>query len=93
MTFLFRISLNNPIFVLMTLSEMKLGESAIITSILNNEFTLKLVEIGFYENKMLTVEAKSLGSDPICVSLGNSKIMLRDKEAKSVIVRKCDNKM
>lgn len=75
----------------MTLNEIKVGESAIITSLLNNEFTLKLVEIGFYENKMITVEAKSYGNDPICVSLGNSKIMLRDKEAKGVVVRRCDN--
>ena len=89
--FLFRTHLNNTIFAQMTLNEIATGESAIITSLLNNEFTLKLVEIGFYENKMLTVEAKSLGSDPICVSLGNSKIMLREKEAKGVIVRRCDN--
>jgi Fe2+ transport system protein FeoA len=77
----------------MTLNDIKIGDSAIITSLLNNEFTLKLVEIGFYENKMLTIEAKSIGSDPICVSLGNSKIMLRAKEANSVIVRKCDSLM
>jgi Fe2+ transport system protein FeoA len=75
----------------MTLNEVPIGESAIIASLLNNEFTLKLVEIGFYENKMLTIEAKSIGSDPICVSLGNSKIMLREKEAKGVVVRRCDN--
>ena len=75
----------------MTLNEIPIGESAIITSLLNNEFMLKLVEIGFYENKMLTVEAKSIGNDPICVSLGNSKIMLREKEAKGVVVRRCEN--
>ncbi|MBL7788645.1 MAG: ferrous iron transport protein A [Chitinophagales bacterium] len=75
----------------MTLNEIPVGESAIIKSLLNNEFMLKLVEIGFYENKMLTVEAKSIGNDPICVSLGNSKIMLREKEAKGVVVRRCEN--
>lgn len=74
----------------MTLNEIAIGESAIITSLLNNEFTLKLVEIGFYENKMLTVEAKAISNDPICVQLGNSKIMLRKREAESVIVRTCN---
>jgi len=74
----------------MTLNEIAIGKSAIITSLLNNEFTLKLVEIGFYENKMLTVEAKAPSNDPICVLLGNSKIMLRKKEAESVIVRMCN---
>lgn len=76
----------------MTISEAAIGESVIITSLLNNEFMLKLVEIGFYENKMLTVIAKSIVCDPVCVQLGNSKIMLRKKEAESVIVRRCENK-
>lgn len=75
----------------MTLSEAIIGESVIITSLLNNEFMLKLVEIGFYENKMLSVIAKAVTNDPVCVQLGNSKIMLRKKEAESVIVRRCEN--
>lgn len=77
----------------MTLDAVAIGENVIISSLLNNEFMLKLVEIGFYENKMLTVVAKAPSSDPICVSLGNSKLMLRKKEAESVVVRRCDSKL
>ena len=73
----------------MTLADIKRGESAIITTLLNTECMMKLVEMGFYENKLLTVSAKSVASDPICILLGNSKIMLRKKEAESVIVREC----
>ncbi len=76
----------------MTLADAEIGEDIIITSLLNNEFMLKLVEIGFYENKMLTVIAKSVVNDPICVQLGNSKIMLRKNEAESVIIRRCENR-
>lgn len=75
----------------MTLADAEIGEQLIITSLLNNEFMLKLVEIGFYENKMLSVEAKAPAHDPICILLGNSKIMLRKNEAGSVIVRKCNS--
>jgi Fe2+ transport system protein FeoA len=74
----------------MTISEATIGESVIITSLLNNENVLKLVEMGFYENKMLTITAKAVSCDPICVQLGNSKIMLRKNEADSVIVRRCE---
>lgn len=77
----------------MTLAEAQIHENVMITSLLNNEFMLKLVEIGFYENKMLTVEAKSITNDPICVLLGNSKIMLRKKEAEGIIVRKCNTEL
>lgn len=77
----------------MTLDQVSIGEPVIIRSLLHTEYTMKLVEIGFYENKMLTVEAKAWGQDPICVSLGNSKIMLRACEAKSVVVRRCEDKV
>ena len=75
----------------MRLDEIAEGESATIIALLNNELTLKLVEMGFYENKMLTVYSKAIGQDPICVQIGHAKIMLRKSEAEGIIVQKCQS--
>lgn len=73
----------------MTLEKIEIGESAIITAILNNEFTLKLIEMGFYENKMVQLIARTFDKETVSVKIGHSKIMLRKNEAQTVIVRKC----
>jgi Fe2+ transport system protein FeoA len=75
----------------MRLDEIAEGESATIIALLNNEFMLKLVEMGFYENKMLTVYSKAIGQDPICVQIGHAKIMLRKSEAEGIIIQKCQS--
>lgn len=73
----------------MRLDELSIGETAIVTALTNNDFLLKLVEMGFYEQKTIVIVAKSIGSDPICVQIGASRIMLRKSEAAGIIVEKC----
>lgn len=74
----------------MTLEEIKTGESAIITALLNSEYTLKLTEMGFYPNKTITVMTKSWDAETIAIKMGHGAIMLRREETRCIIVRKCE---
>lgn len=74
----------------MTLCELEKGEMGIVIDLIQNEFTLKLVEMGIYKGRSITPTEFTLLKDPICVSVSDSRLMLRKEEAKSIIVTKCD---
>ena len=74
----------------MTLCELEKGETGIVIDLIQNEFTLKLVEMGIYKGRSITPIAFAMSKDPICVSVSDSRLMLRMEEAKSIIVTKCD---
>jgi len=76
----------------MTLSSIQTGDWAIITALLNNEYMLKLIEMGFYENKTIQVLSKTWDRETLSVKLGHSRIMLRKQEADTIMVRKCEEK-
>ena len=74
----------------MTLDKIQPGDSAIITAILNNEYTLKLIEMGFYEDKMVQMMERTFDRETLSIKIGHSKLMMRREEAQTVIVRICD---
>lgn len=74
----------------MTLDKIQPGDSAIITAILNNEYTLKLIEMGFYEDKMVQMMERTFDRETLSIKIGHSKLMMRKEEAQTVIVRICD---
>jgi|LakMenEpi03Aug12_release.lakeMendotaPanAssembly.Ray.scaffolds.fasta_scaffold48543_5 ferrous iron transport protein A len=74
----------------MTLYELEKGETGIVIDLIQNEFTLKLVEMGIYKGRSITPVEFTFSKDPICVSVSDSRLMLRREEAKSIIVTKCD---
>jgi ferrous iron transport protein A len=75
----------------MTLDELKKGEFAIIESLLSSSHKLKLVEMGIFKGRQIESIQEAPFRDPICYRVNNSKIMLRNEEAKSIVVRKCEN--
>ena len=72
----------------MTLDELKKGEFAIIESLLSSSHKLKLVEMGIFKGRQIESIQEAPFRDPICYRVNNSKIMLRNEEAKSIVVRK-----
>jgi len=76
----------------MTLVDLNKGEYGIIETLVRDEHTLKLIEMGFYKGRMVTIVAETLFSDPLCVSISDSKVLLRRNEAKKILITKCEAK-
>ena len=68
------------------LSEIKSGNSGIIKSFENQEFSLKLMEMGCIPGEVIRVEQVAPFKDPISVSVSGYILSLRLKEAESIIV-------
>jgi ferrous iron transport protein A len=72
--------------MLKKLSELKEGESGTISSITEDDFLLKLMEMGFIIGEAVTIEQIAPLGDPISVSIAGYKISLRINEADRIIV-------
>lgn len=68
------------------LSELKVGEKAVITSLEDQELVLKLMEMGFLPGEEIAVEQIAPMGDPISVMVAGYQVSLRINEADSVIV-------
>ena len=68
------------------LSELKVGEAAVITSLEDQELVLKLMEMGFLPGEEIVVEQIAPMGDPISVMVAGYQVSLRINEADSVIV-------
>ncbi len=72
--------------MLKKLSELKEGQSGTISSIAEDDFLLKLMEMGFIIGEAVTIEQIAPLGDPISVSIAGYKISLRINEADRIIV-------
>jgi ferrous iron transport protein A len=68
------------------LSELRVGEAAVITSLEDQELVLKLMEMGFLPGEEIVVEQIAPMGDPISVMVAGYQVSLRINEADSVIV-------
>ena len=71
------------------LSELKLGQRAIIRSFGSQEIHLKLMEMGFVPGEKVTVDQVAPLKDPISVSVAGYQLSLRLNEAEHVFVEEC----
>ncbi len=73
----------------MTLFDLKKGEIAIIKNINDDELPSKLYEIGVLPGTKVEIKHTGFFKDPICICFGKSKskLALRKKEAKSIIIQ------
>ena len=72
-----------------TLAELKIGDSAVITSVGDDCLDvhchcLRLMELGFTPGQEVTVVAKSPFKDPLAVSVRGTVIALRKGEAECI---------
>lgn len=70
----------------MTLSELSLGQSAIIKSFTNEELSLKLMEMGCLPEEKISVTRIAPLGDPIIISVSGYLLSLRKEEAAMVEV-------
>ena len=68
------------------LSELRLGEKAIIKSFGNQELYLKLMEMGCLPGEEISMEQIAPLGDPVSVSVAGYTLSLRLDEAEHIIV-------
>lgn len=68
------------------LSELKLGQKAIIKSFGSQEIYLKLMEMGCLPGEEISVDQVAPLGDPVSVSISGYKLSLRLDEAEHIIV-------
>lgn len=68
------------------LSELKLGQKAIIKSFGSQDIYLKLMEMGCLPGEEISVEQIAPLGDPVSVSISGYKLSLRLDEAEHIIV-------
>ncbi|MCU0328293.1 MAG: ferrous iron transport protein A [Chitinophagales bacterium] len=71
------------------LVDLPINTKAIIQEVLSSAFHLNLLELGFNKGKMLQIERKTIFGDPICIEMGSARIILRENEARTIIVKPC----
>ena len=74
---------------LKNLSELKIGQSAIIDSFTDKEMALKLMEMGCVPGEIVTVNQIAPLKDPISITVSGYQLSLRLNEADQVIVEEC----
>lgn len=72
--------------MLKKLSELNVGEKAVIQSLEDQELILKLMEMGFLQGEEVTVEQIAPLGDPISVMVAGYQVSLRINEAASILV-------
>jgi len=72
------------------LSELKEGQTGIINSINEDDFFLKLMEMGFIPGEPVSIEQVAPHGDPISVSVAGYKLSLRLNEAAHILVEVTD---
>ncbi len=70
-----------------TLANMKLGERAIIDSFMNQEVSLKLLEMGCTPGEEVVIDNIAPLGDPIAIFISGYLLSLRKNEAATVMVK------
>jgi len=68
------------------LSELAVGQKAVIHSFEKDEIFIKLMEMGCIPGELVTVEQKAPLGDPISISVSGYHLSLRLNEANSIFV-------
>ncbi len=72
----------------MRLSELKIGERAVIVEFESSDLELKLMEMGCLPGEEIIVEQKAPLGDPISVRIAGYSLSLRKNEANQILVSK-----
>jgi ferrous iron transport protein A len=70
------------------LSELGVGQPAVIISLGDDELLLKMMEMGFLPGEDIIIEQVAPHGDPISVMIAGYQVSLRINEADSIIVKR-----
>ena len=73
------------------LSQLKIGQSAIIYSFTDKTMSLKLLEMGCTPGEIVTLDRIAPMGDPIAIKVSGYLLSLRKEEASTVIVSMINN--
>lgn len=68
------------------LSDLKIGESAVIDSFMDKDMSLKLLEMGCTPGEIVKLERVAPMGDPIAVFVSGYLLSLRKSEAATILV-------
>ena len=68
------------------LSELKIGQSAIIDSFTDKQMSLKLLEMGCTPGELVKLDRIAPMGDPIAISVAGYLLSLRKSEAATILV-------
>jgi len=71
----------------MNLSELLVGQKAVITHISQRDLLLKLFEMGVLPGEIVEIENVAPFGDPIAIKVGEYKLCLRISDAKSIEIK------
>jgi ferrous iron transport protein A len=77
---------------LRNLSQLKIGETAIIDSFTDKIMALKLLEMGCTPGEVITLDRIAPLGDPIAISVSGYLLSLRKDEAATILVSKINGK-
>lgn len=69
------------------MSELKKGEQGIVESFSDEEFSAKLMEMGFLPGETVQVDLVAPLGDPVAVTVAGYQISLRKSEAACIIIK------
>ncbi|MEI6488527.1 MAG: FeoA family protein [Bacteroidota bacterium] len=72
--------------ILKKLSQLEIGQSAIIDSFTDKEMSLKLLEMGCTPGEIVTLDRIAPMGDPIAINISGYLLSLRKEEASTVMV-------
>ncbi|WP_313976967.1 ferrous iron transport protein A [Xanthocytophaga flavus] len=67
-----------------TIADLRKGETAIISRIVDNELALKLLEMGCLPGESVTLQHIAPLGDPICIRVSGYSLSLRKREASTI---------
>lgn len=70
------------------LTDLLQGDTAIIESISNEEYHLKLLEMGCIPGEKITIDQIAVTGDPINIYVSGYNLSLRKEEAATILVTK-----
>jgi ferrous iron transport protein A len=81
---LFRNILNCRDLAILNLSQLKIGQKAVILSFTDDDLALKLMEMGCIPGEVISLERIAPMGDPIAISVSGYTLSLRLKEAETI---------
>lgn len=67
-----------------TIADLRKGETAVISKIVDNELALKLLEMGCLPGETVTLQHIAPLGDPVCIRVSGYSLSLRKQEASAI---------
>ncbi len=74
-----------------TIADLRKGETAVISKIVDNDLALKLLEMGCLPGEPVMLQHIAPLGDPVCIRISGYSLSLRKREAAAIQLQTADN--